>query len=341
MDPYEDDDGLLDGFDVEDDGVVEKPKHRFYCAGAYRRDDDGRQFCDYRALRAWTGIPCPKCGRWYDCKKLKSWQVWQGSITRHEMTAADMDRVKPMEHHPTGVKELDLVIGGGLVFGKVTLLAGRPGGGKTRFLLQLAASFARQNRRVFFASGEDDRDSIVQFAHTLRQFGSTEGYPRSDHIFFHGNADGLVIDDLVDRLRYQHVRLLIVDSAQSIMHSDCESDYRTIEQINKCCAFLARFARQTKIAVIIIGQITEQGGMSGGSALKHGVDALVRMDDYDVRDKTGKIVPGSENVRVLRTQGKIRTGRANVRTFIEMADEDGSFHPLSQQMRQHVSGLKV
>ena len=327
------DDDLVEGFEIES-GLVESSQARevvedrlhFYCAGADYKSDDGRKLCEHRAARRWCP-PCPGCGCWYDCRRIKR---HQRAETRLEMTLADMDKVKRMEYLPTGFDEVDAVLGGGLVAGKVVLFGGRQGGGKTRLLLQICSKFGRAGRRAFFASGEDDRDSVVQFAQGL-------GLPKSEHVIIHGNEQGLVVDDLIERLRYQKVKLLVVDSAQSIVHSTSKANFRAAEQINRCCMFLTSFARRTKIAVVLIGQLTVENELAGGGTLKHGVDLLVRMDPFPLTDSSGNPVRGGENVRMIWIDGKSRQGSTNNVAYMDMSDGSGTLRPLSPKLLKHTS----
>lgn len=335
LEGFEIESGLVDDVEPRDPATPPPPKARYYCTGADYKDEDGKKLCDHRGPKKWLP-PCPKCSRWYDCKLLKSAER-DDKMSRYQMTLADMGRVKPMEHHSTGIDEIDQVLGGGVVFGKVILFAGLRGGGKTRVWLQAIEKFATAKQRAAFFSGEDDRDSIVQFCQILK-------IPPSPHVMVYGNAQGLVVDQAIDRLRHQQVKLLVVDSAQAISHSASEADFRSQEQINKCCAFLQSFARQTKIAVVLIGQINEEGEISGGHALKHGVDVLVRFDPYSIVDENpksknyGKLIPGSENLRMLWIDGKSRQGGAGIKTYMEMDESaGGSLKPVSKRLLNRIS----
>lgn len=204
----------------------------------------------------------------------------------------------------------------------------------TRLLLKMASVFAKPAQRVFFSSGEDDRKSVIQFGQTMK-------LPPSEDVIIHGNVQGLIVDQLVERMRGRKIKLWMLDSAQTVALSTSDADFRSQEQIGKVCAFLSSFARQANLAVILIGQINEQGEMAGGSALKHGVDALVRFDPYPLVDEAGEPVKGGENVRILWIDGKTRMGSSNARAYLEMSDEDGSLVSLSPRLQRYVSKLEL
>lgn len=167
---------------------------------------------------------------------------------------------------PTGLEELDRVLGGGFVAGSTTLLAGDPGIGKSTLLLQAAAAIAESGRTVLYATGEEALEQIRIRASRLGVKG--------DHVFMIGTGDALTIANNVAELQ---PAITIVDSIQTATHPDLDSPAGTVSQIRECAAFLSEIARASHTALMLSGHVTKDGNIAGPRVLEHQVDAVLQM----------------------------------------------------------------
>jgi len=169
-------------------------------------------------------------------------------------------------HMPTGLEELDRVLGGGFVAGSTTLLAGDPGIGKSTLLLQAAAAIAESGSTVLYATGEEALEQIRIRASRLGVKG--------DHVFMIGTGDALTIANNVAELQ---PAITIVDSIQTATHPDLDSPAGTVSQIRECAAFLSEIARASHTALMLSGHVTKDGNIAGPRVLEHQVDAVLQM----------------------------------------------------------------
>jgi DNA repair protein RadA/Sms len=180
------------------------------------------------------------------------------------LTAVDPDGSAPF---PTGVAELDRVLGGGLVPGSVTLLAGEPGIGKSTLLLQCLASCARKGHKGLLASGEESSDQIRRRADRLGAV-----------------VEGLTIIATTDlatvfsAVEAEAPAVLVVDSIQTITDLALGSAAGTVSQVRECATALVRLAKQTGVSVVLVGHVTKDGGIAGPKALEHVVDTVLEFE---------------------------------------------------------------
>lgn len=177
-------------------------------------------------------------------------------------------------HMPTGLDELDRVLGGGFVSGSSTLLAGDPGIGKSTLLLQAAAAIAETGKTVLYATGEEALEQIRIRASRLGVKG--------DRVFMAGTGDALEIVEHIIELR---PAVTIVDSIQTATHPDLDSPAGTVSQIRECAAFLGEVARASNTALVLSGHVTKDGNIAGPRVLEHQVDAVMQMNG----DKVGML----------------------------------------------------
>jgi len=226
-------------------------------------------------------------------------------------------------HMPTGLEELDRVLGGGFVSGSSTLLAGDPGIGKSTLLLQAAAAIAETGKTVLYATGEEALEQIRIRASRL----GVEG----DRVFMAGTGDALKIVEHIIELR---PAVTIVDSIQTATHPDLDSPAGTVSQIRECAAFLGEVARASNTALVLSGHVTKDGNIAGPRVLEHQVDAVMQMNG----DKVGML-------RMLHGV-KNRFGPTDEIGVFEMREEglagiSDPSHVFIQQRAKAVSGSAV
>jgi len=164
----------------------------------------------------------------------------------------------------SGMRELDRVLGGGLVPGSVTLLAGEPGVGKSTLLLSVAERISKSRGKVLYASGEESQGQVKMRADRLGVV--------SDDLYFSGLPD---IDAILDQAGRISPVLLIVDSIQTCEDTSVGSLPGGPTQVRSCALRLQEFAKERNIAVVMVGHTVKAGGIAGPRLLEHLVDTVL------------------------------------------------------------------
>jgi DNA repair protein RadA/Sms len=212
--------------------------------------------CGYRALQ-WRGR-CPDCGEWDSFSQAQA-----VSATTPLVPLAEIDP-EASRRMPTGISELDRVLGGGLVAGSVVLLAGEPGIGKSTLALQVAAGLQRERRRVAVVCGEESMSQVAARARRISDSGGVSATEETDI-------------DLVGA-HLGSVDVAIVDSIQTIRGGDAPGEPGSVSQVRHCAATLGRAARSSNAAVILIGHVTKDGAVAGPKTLEHLVDVVLNFE---------------------------------------------------------------
>ena len=175
-----------------------------------------------------------------------------------EVTAGEVERLIAPD------RELNRVLGGGIVPGSIVLFGGQPGIGKSTLLLQLAL---RLGKRVLYVSGEESEEQIKMRADRLG------GAADNCYLLTETNTDKLLKHAAVVK-----PDLLIADSIQTLASPHVESMAGTVSQVRECASELQRFAKESGIPVFIIGHITKEGSIAGPKLLEHIVDAVLQFE---------------------------------------------------------------
>ena len=211
----------------------------------------------------WVG-QCPDCGRWNTLEESRAEPRaravgWTGEAPR--LVSEVEAEVEP--RWPTGIDELDRVLGGGLVPGSVTLIGGDPGIGKSTLLLQAAVRLAGA-LPALYVTGEE---SLRQVGMRARRIGLEAG---GLQLLAETNIEQLLAQ--ADRVR---PRVLVVDSIQT-MHTDAlQSAPGAVAQLRESSARLVRYAKQGGPAVFLVGHVTKDGAIAGPRVLEHMVDTVL------------------------------------------------------------------
>src|SRR3954466_15714002 len=168
---------------------------------------------------------------------------------------------------PTGVEELDRVLGGGLVGGAVVLLAGEPGVGKSTLLLDVASRAAAQGRRVLYVTGEE---SAAQVRLRAERIGALR--PR---LLLAAETDLATVLGHVEQVQPD---LLVVDSVQTIASDAVEGSAGNVSQVREVAASLIRVAKARGMATVLVGHVTKDGGIAGPRVLEHLVDVVCQFE---------------------------------------------------------------
>lgn len=198
------------------------------------------------------------------------------------------------EYRPTGLDQLDAVLGGGLVDGTVLVLGGEPGGGKSSLIMQAVHG---SKMRTLYATGEE---SVAQVAHRARRLELT-----SERVFVVHDTD---VDSVIVHARATRARLVVIDSIQTLVSKSLGGSAGSPNQVKECTHQLVRFAKADDVSILIIGHVTNDGTLAGPKTLKHLVDVVLELEN------TGDVK------RLLRCAGKNRFGRSNVVARFELTD---------------------
>ena len=174
----------------------------------------------------------------------------------------------PPPRTPTGIAELDRVLGGGLVPGSAILLAGDPGIGKSTLLLQAAARLARSGKRVLYISGEEAVDQVRLRARRLGL--------HQDPLEL---AASINLRDIAASMSdAKDAALVVIDSIQTMWMEGIESAPGSVSQVRACAFELIRVAKQQNTALVLVGHVTREGTIAGPRVLEHMVDAVLHFE---------------------------------------------------------------
>jgi DNA repair protein RadA/Sms len=192
-----------------------------------------------------------------------------GSILPPSVPPIQISDVDPTEFtpRPTGVAEMDRVLGGGLVPGSVTLLGGEPGIGKSTVLLQAAAEVAAAGRKVLYLSGEESAQQVRLRAERLGALHPMLWLATEISLPQVLGAIGSVQPDLV-----------IVDSVQTLLNPDLASTPGSVAQVRECTHRLVQEAKRTGCAMVLVGHVTKEGALAGPRVLEHMVDTVLSFE---------------------------------------------------------------
>ena len=188
-----------------------------------------------------------------------------GRVATAAVPIADID-VSLARARPTGLGELDRVLGGGLVPGAVVLLAGEPGVGKSTLLLEAGALAARQGR-VLYVTGEE---SAAQVRLRADRVGAI-----SQNLFLAAETDFGALLEHVDAVNPD---LLIVDSVQTISTQDIDGTPGGVAQVREVTSALTALAKQRTLTTVLVGHVTKDGSIAGPRSLEHLVDVVLNFD---------------------------------------------------------------
>lgn len=168
---------------------------------------------------------------------------------------------------PTGIAEMDRVLGGGLVPGSVTLLGGEPGIGKSTILLQMAAEVAAAGRKVLYLSGEESAQQIRLRAERLGALHPLVWL-----------ATEVALPQVVGAIDQVEPDVVIIDSVQTLIDPDLSSMPGSVAQVRQCSHRLVQEAKRRGCSVILVGHVTKEGTLAGPRVLEHVVDTVLSFD---------------------------------------------------------------
>jgi DNA repair protein RadA/Sms len=200
-------------------------------------------------------------------EQVKFVEETKTSSTRSTSTkATSITEVKQenITRFSSGSKELDLVLGGGIVPGSLTLIGGSPGIGKSTLLLKIAGNLAKVNRPVLYVSGEESAGQIKLRADRL-QANEKELYLLPE----------INLQTILNEINSKNYGFIIIDSIQTLYSDETPSAPGSVTQVRTITFELMRVAKSLEIPIFIIGHITKDGSIAGPRVLEHMVDTVL------------------------------------------------------------------
>ena len=235
--------------------MAAKEKQIFFC-----------KECGYESAK-WQG-QCPGCRAWNTFVEEKVKVGVKGAVKQPkdavspmgilQVTTAEESRVQ------TGMRELDRVLGGGIVKGSLVLVGGDPGIGKSTILLQMCRNLVHQNVNVLYVSGEESLSQIKMRAERIGVF-------EKDMLLLCDND----MDNIERVITKSNASVVIIDSIQTMVVEEVGSAPGTVTQVREVTARLMQVAKQYGIAIFIVGHVTKEGNVAGPRTLEHMVDSVL------------------------------------------------------------------
>lgn len=246
----------------------------------------------------WGG-KCQTCGEWNTLEEvIIATSIRTGSPGSKLASVTSDKAAKSNEKRMlSGIADIDIVLGGGIVPGSVMLLAGEPGIGKSTLLLQLANAVAK-SKKVLYISGEESVHQIGLRAKRLSSMNVSLQLAASTRV-----------EDIEASISGKDYDMVVVDSIQTIATDRLTSSAGSVSQITSCTTLLMQAAKESNTALILVGHVTKEGSIAGPKLLEHIVDVVLQLEG----DRYGgfKILRGVKN----------RFGSTNEVAILEMADE--------------------
>ena len=232
------------------------------------------------------------------------------------------------ERWPLSMTEFARVLGGGMVPGSIVLLGGDPGIGKSTLMLQVAAEIA-EDSPVLYASGEESARQIKMRAQRLAAREGKEEKPSAQNLYLVTETN---LDAIMAHVEQVKPVLLVVDSIQTVYLDGLSSSAGSVSQVRECAARLRELAKNSGIAVFLIGHVTKEGAIAGPRVLEHIVDTVLQLEgdrfqSYRLlRSIKNRFGPTSEvGVFEMREQGMAEVSNPSEAFLAErMADAPGS-----------------
>jgi DNA repair protein RadA/Sms len=213
---------------------------------------------------------CPDCGGWDSLveERLLSGAAADGgrasSVARSQPVPIDSIDIADEDRLLTGIRELDRVLGGGLVSGSLVLIGGDPGIGKSTLMLQALHGLADRQQKVLYVSGEE---SIRQIRLRSQRLGTV-------------SADLLVVsevdvDAILDLAASTAPAVLVVDSIQTLFNAELTSAPGSVSQVREAAVRLMMMAKKSGIPTFLVGHVTKDGAIAGPKLLEHMVDTVL------------------------------------------------------------------
>ncbi len=280
--------------------------------------------CGYESAK-WLG-QCPGCRAWNTfieepvaSTSVKGFTSKSNSLrpARQKPVRIDEIALQKEDRMPTGFKELDRVLGGGIVVGSLVLLGGDPGIGKSTLLLEVSRNLAADSEKtVLYVSGEESLKQIKMRAERIVNI--------SGNLKFMTETN---IENIVDTVHDEKPDFVVIDSIQTMYTDSVTAAPGSVSQVRESSAQLLRLAKENGIAIFIVGHVTKDGTVAGPKILEHMVDVVLYFEGES-----------SGSLRIMHGQ-KNRFGSTNEIAVFEM--DGNGIHEVLNPSELLLSGRPV
>ena len=244
------------------------------------------QNCGYESAK-WMG-QCPGCKEWNTfVEELVDRKALSGSGKRKPASEAKPVPLSSVvasneERVSTNMKELDRVLGGGIVRGSLVLVGGDPGIGKSTLLLQVCRNLSAQGQSVLYVSGEESLQQIKIRAERIGTF--------TDHLQLLCETNLDLIREVIER---QKPQIVVIDSVQTMYNDSVGSAPGSVSQVREATSVLMQIAKGMDISIFSVGHVTKEGVVAGPRVLEHMVDTVLYFEGD--RHESYRILRGVKN----------------------------------------------
>ena len=252
--------------------MAKAPKTAYVC------NDCGAEFSRWQgqcsACKAWNTISQVRVISASNSTKNDRFSGYAGETRAKIQTLSEIS-LQETPRFTSGFKELDRVLGGGIVPGSAILIGGHPGAGKSTLLLQVMCGLAK-NMTALYVTGEESLQQVAMRANRLNL--------PTDKLNMLSETSVEQICNLADQLKPQ---IIVVDSIQVMHLSDIQSSPGSVAQVRECASFLTRYAKTRQVAIIMVGHVTKDGTLAGPKVLEHAIDCSLLLEgEADSRFRT-------------------------------------------------------
>ena len=252
--------------------MAKAPKTAYVC------NDCGAEFSRWQgqcsACKAWNTISEVRLISSSNSTKNDRFSGYAGETRAKIQTLSEIS-LQETPRFTSGFKELDRVLGGGIVPGSAILIGGHPGAGKSTLLLQVMCELAK-NMTALYVTGEESLQQVAMRANRLNL--------PTDKLNMLSETSVEQICNLADQLKPQ---IIVVDSIQVMHLSDIQSSPGSVAQVRECASFLTRYAKTRQVAIIMVGHVTKDGTLAGPKVLEHALDCSLLLEgEADSRFRT-------------------------------------------------------
>lgn len=245
------------------------------------------QNCGYESSK-WLG-QCPGCREWntfveevIDKKSVSSSGKLKSSLQKAEVVPLSKVKASDDERITTEMKELDRVLGGGVVKGSLVLVGGDPGIGKSTLLLQVCRNLSNRNLPILYVSGEESLQQIKIRAQRIGEF--------SDSLKLLCETNLNTIRETIEREKPQ---IVVIDSIQTMYNESVTSAPGSVSQVREATGVFMQIAKGMGISIFIVGHVTKEGVVAGPRVLEHMVDTVLYFEGD--RHQSYRILRGVKN----------------------------------------------
>ena len=251
--------------------------------------------CEHEQTK-WLGR-CPSCGNFNTLEEvaIKQTPKKSGGLSKAAAIQETSEKARLLseisvsadlgDRYTTNIKELDRVLGGGIVGGSLLLLGGEPGIGKSTLLLQICRHLSSEDFPILYISGEESTSQIKMRAERLQV------NPEGCYLLAETDLD--LVREAVAEIK---PKLLLIDSIQTMRLADLNSLPGSVTQVRESAAFFTHLAKMQNMAVILVGHVTKEGSLAGPRVLEHMVDTVLYFEgEASTKNNAYRLIRAAKN----------------------------------------------